>query len=135
MILPIETEFSWLESIMMTSTNSSNTPHVSEEGAIEHRARVISVGGVGGDSSANPSPYTEVLSLAEKRTMKVSPNILTDRADERGLLQIGKEILVTFVTGTDEVDRIISSWCGTKQFARAADRYGQRPYCGLAWPW
>lgn len=47
---------------------------------------MILVGGVGGDSSANPSPYTEILLLPEERMMKVSPNMVIDGVDERGSL-------------------------------------------------
>ena len=96
------------------ATDTLETPRVSGESASEYRARVISVGDVGGDSSAssaNPSFYTEILLLPEERTIKISPTVAIHAAGERGSLQVGEEILVTLVTGTNEVNRIVRRQC------------------------
>lgn len=61
---------------------------------------MILVEGVGG-----PLSYTEILLLPGQRTVKISTNIGIDGAD--GRLEVGGEILVTFVIGISEVNRII----------------------------
>ena len=91
-----------------------DTPRLSGESASEYRVRVISVGDVGGDSSAssaNPSFYIEILLLSEERMVNISPNVVIGAVGERGSLHISEEVPVTFVTGTEDVNKTIRYQC------------------------
>ena len=90
------------------TTNTLDTCRVSGESASEHRARVVSVGDVDGDSSADPLLYTEILLLSSKRKIYISRDIVMNAVGEKGSLDVDEEILITFKTGTEEeVDKIV----------------------------
>lgn len=45
--------------------------------------------------------------LPEQRIIKVAPGVVTNVVSKQGSLHIGEEVLVTLVTGTDEVKRVV----------------------------
>ena len=91
------------------ATDTLKALNVFRESATEYRAKMISISDIGGDSSANPSLYNEILLLPEEeeRTINILPNVVIDAVGEKGSLHVGEEIRVTFKTGTDKVNKVV----------------------------